>query len=153
MKFFSVSKDGGPESNVTAFWLCEIKGLFSIALLKFTNGSRESFHSHAFNSVSWLLKGHLREYHLGFRTDGGGVDYHSPSVKPIVTKRNTFHQVFSSGTSWVLTFRGPWAKDWQEYKPSTHQYTTLVNGRRVTKTWTSRPCNNCGCAVPPPPPV
>ena len=55
MKLCYVGKDGGPESTVWGFWLIEIKKLFSVALLCFENGSREAFHTHAFNSVSWVL--------------------------------------------------------------------------------------------------
>lgn len=41
MKFFSVGKSGGPESNVTGYWAVEIKPLFSVVLLKFDVGTRE----------------------------------------------------------------------------------------------------------------
>ena len=42
MKFLSVSKDGGPDSTVTAYWLVEMKGLFSVALLRFDHGTMEA---------------------------------------------------------------------------------------------------------------
>lgn len=126
MKFFSKAKDGGPDSTVTGYWLIEWKGLFSIALLRFDHGSREAFHNHAFNSLSWVLTGELREEHMN-----GTVEFHNRSLAPIVTKRRTFHRVFSSGTSWVLTFRGPWRKHWWEYDPNKHVYTQLRDGRKV----------------------
>lgn len=111
MKFFSKGKDGGPYSTVTGYWLVEIKGLFSIALLRFDKGSREAFHNHAFHSISWLLKGEVEEYHLTRAEDGqvsfGEVKNFRPSLKPILTYRSTFHKVISKATSWVLTFRGP----------------------------------------------
>lgn len=124
MKLFSVSKDGGDKSNVWAYWLVEIKPLFSIALLKFENGTREAHHSHAFNCVSWLLSGALREYFLDNTSKG-----YLPSFKPILTKRETFHKVRSFGRSWVLTFRGPWTKQWKERQGDME--TTLTNGRVV----------------------
>lgn len=127
MKFLSVSKDGGPESHVTAYWLVEIKGLFSIALLKFEPGSRNEFHSHAFNSVSWLLKGCLGET---MRERPLSCFYFYPSFLPIVTLRSTFHKVTSIGRSWVLTFRGPWSKTWKEYLPETDEDITLTHGRK-----------------------
>lgn len=126
MKFFYHGKDGGEDSVVEGFWLCEIKSLFSIALLKFNNGSREAFHNHAFNSVSWLLKGELSEDFM----DGKGRP-HFPSFKPIITKRTDFHKVTSHGTTWVLTFRGPWSKTWKEYLPKEDKYVTLEDGRKV----------------------
>jgi hypothetical protein len=59
MRFFHHGKDGGPESPVEGYWLFEIKWLCSIVLLKFNDGGREAYHSHAFNALSWLLKGDL----------------------------------------------------------------------------------------------
>jgi hypothetical protein len=117
-------KDGGPESRVWGFWLLRWKRVCTIALLKFEPGSRDAYHSHAFNSTSWLLRGELVEKHLG-----GDVQVHRPSLRPIRTFRDTFHKVFSRGTSWVLTFRGPWADTWQEYVPNVGRI-TLTHGRR-----------------------
>lgn len=124
MKLFSWGKDGGPESAVWGLWLVEIKRLFSIVLLKFENGTRDASHDHAFNSISWLLKGRLVERHLD-----GRVEVHRPSWKPIVTKRTTFHQVESIGRSWVLSFRGPWSATWHEHTKADGIY-TLAQGRR-----------------------
>lgn len=133
MKLLHVGKDGGPESNVTGYWLIEWKRFFSIALLRFDHGSREAFHSHAFNCISWLLKGELcEEFILRNSTKAHVATLHRayiPSYRPIITKRETFHRVFSIGTSWVLTFRGPWAKTWQEYDPVTRDFIVLGPGR------------------------
>lgn len=128
MKIFAVRKDGGSESTVTGYWLIEFKSLFSIALLRFDNGSRDSFHSHAFNSISWLLSGRLNEQHTT-----GTVDFYQPGMKPIVTRRSTFHRVFSAGRSWVLTVRGPWAKTWREHDPVNGIDTVLASGREIVQ--------------------
>lgn len=127
-RFLWKAKDGGPESTVIGFWLAEIKRAFSVALLRFSNGSRESFHSHAFKSLSWVLWGALIEEH----TDGT-IEVHRPSLWPVVTRRSTFHRVISLGTSWVFTLRGPWAKEWQEYDPRTGGFVRLTNGRVEVK--------------------
>jgi len=105
MKLFKIMKDGGPESTVTGYWLIEWKNVFSIALLKFEGKSREMFHSHAFNCFSWVLYGRLTETFLG-----GRWVWHKPSLKPFITRREDFHKVDSNGTTFLLTFRGPWAK-------------------------------------------
>lgn len=125
MKFFSRSKDGGPESTVWANWLVELKSLFSVVLLKFADGSRDSFHSHAFTSVSWVLRGSLSELHL----NNGVAVQHKPSIWPVITKRTTFHRVVSNGTTWVISFRGPWAATWKEFDPKTGNFITLTHGR------------------------
>jgi hypothetical protein len=126
MKFFKKMKDGGNESTVTGYWLIESKRLFSICLLKFEGRSREAFHTHAFNAISWVLKGSLNESFL----DGKGRP-HRPSLKPVVTPRNDFHKVDSDGTTWVLTFRGPWSKTWKEWLPKEQLFVTLTHGRKI----------------------
>lgn len=128
MKLLYVGKDGGPESNCYGYWLVEIKSLFSIALLKFDGLSRETFHTHAFHSVSWLLRGVLDEEFVDRK-----VTMYFPSFFPILTKRTTLHRVSSIGTSWVLTFRGPWTKYWREWNPATDYLTTLTDGRKIVR--------------------
>jgi hypothetical protein len=128
-KVLTVRKDGGPESNVTGYWLIELKWLFSVALLRFGHGSRESFHSHAFNCISWVFgPGELREEIIL-----GETNHYQRSWRPVRTFRETFHRVFSTGTTWVLTFRGPWKADWAEYDPKLDRYIGLTSGRKVTR--------------------
>lgn len=122
MKFFSVGKDGGPESSVTGYWLVEIKWLFSIVVLRFDGPSRDAYHDHAFNSVSWLLRGRLIETML----DGRINDYLA-SFWPIVTLRSCNHKVDSDGVSWVLSFRGPWRSTWKETRADGEH--VLTHGR------------------------
>jgi hypothetical protein len=130
MKFFAYEKDGGKESRVWGFFLAEIKSLFSVVLLHFKDGSREAYHSHAFNSLSWVLKGKLTEHMYDKR-----INVYSPSFKPVVTLRTDLHMVKSTGDTWVISFRGPWSKTWHEIIPSAEgaqdELLTLTNGRRI----------------------
>lgn len=126
MKFLKRGKDGGPQSTVTGYWLTEIKRLFSIVLLKFENGSRDEYHSHAFHSINWVLRGRVVEQ---FR-DGSYI-VHEPSLRPVITKRSTLHRVVSQGTTWVFSLRGPWAKTWLEYDPKTEKTNVLKEHRVV----------------------
>lgn len=127
MLFFEKRKDGGPESNVTGFWLIEIKWLFSIVLLRFTNGTREAFHNHAFHAISWVLFGKLIETRL-FGEKACFSEF-TPSLKPIITTRDNLHKVTSVGTTWAITFRGPWTPTWNERIGDS--FITLTNGRKV----------------------
>jgi hypothetical protein len=130
MKWFFKSKDGGPESNVTGYWLFECKSVFSIVLLRFDKGSREKYHNHAFHAVSWILSGSLKEkvlhkYHAH-------IEKLYPSILPIFTSRNRLHKVFGvAEKTWVLSFRGPWTTYWKEYSTETGKFTTLTNGRKI----------------------
>jgi len=126
MKLFRRLKDGGPESRVTGYFLVEIKRLFSVVLLHFADGSRDAYHSHAFNAISWVLRGELIEIPLR----ANRANFYRPSFTPVKTPRTMFHKVISVGDTWVLSFRGPWAKTWQEYLPNEKRFITLTHGRR-----------------------
>ena len=132
MKLFQMAKDGGPESHVWGFFFIEWKRFFSVALLHFGDGSREAYHSHAFNSISWMLSGKLTENPLYNPIP----NVYEPSLTPIRTPRSMFHRVTSDGNTYVLTFRGPWAKTWHEYIPAEDRYLELTSGRKVV--WSSK---------------
>ena len=126
MKLLRKAKDGGAESTVTGYWLCEFKRLFSIVLLKFEDGSRDAYHSHAFNSLNWVLRGEVKEHRLL-----GKTTRYLPSLRPIVTTRDNIHKVVSKGTTWVLSFRGPWRDTWMEFDPRSSTWSKLTHGRKV----------------------
>ena len=125
MRLFFKAKDGGRESTVTGYWLIEAKRLLSIVLLCFDGRSREAFHTHAFDAVSWVIRGGLTETLLS-----GEVVRYRPSFRPIFTPRKRFHRVDSdAGKTWVLSFRGPWVARWQEWRPLERRRVTLTHGR------------------------
>lgn len=129
MKFLWNKKDGGPESHV---WMTgiESKRFGSILLLRFEDGSREAFHSHAFNCTSVVLSGCLIEQLLvgTYPKVVMGMPAYTKGTW-IRTFRHTFHQVFSLGRTWVLTIRGPWCDTWQEYLNDEDRHITLTHGR------------------------
>lgn len=126
VRLFDKAKDGGPLSRVTGYWLIEWKSVLSIALLRFDDGTREAYHSHAFDAVSWILgPGWLREQHVD-----GRVKQLRAGWRPVVTLRDTFHKVRSYGRTWAITLRGPWADTWKE-RHRDGQYVTLTHGRKV----------------------
>lgn len=129
MRIFYKGFDGGKGSPVTGYWLVEIKGLFSIVLLKFHKGSREKFHSHAFNAFTWFLKGSLTEVRK--HPDGQLVTTeYKKSVVPKYTPRDNLHRVFAQEDSWCFSIRGPWVNTWKEWDEETDTYVTLTHGRK-----------------------
>ena len=130
MLFFKKNKDGGKDSNTTAYWLCEIKPLFSIGLLKFEGKSREVYHNHAFDCIGLVLLGKLTEERIDkpiriFNINSGFF--------PIY--KNEFHKVSSDDITWVFTIRGPWNKIWNELHKNFKL--TLTNGRKeINKDYT-----------------
>jgi hypothetical protein len=126
MKILFGAKDGGPESRVW-MWGIESKRFGSVLLLKFAAGSREAFHTHAFNAVSWVLRGGLKEYVL----PRAHVVQYTPSLRPIVTRRDRFHMVSGQATAtWAITLRGPWVGAWHEFLPRANRFITLTHGRK-----------------------
>lgn len=127
-RFFFKKYDGGKESGVTGYFLLEHKKSFSIGLLHFRNGSRENYHSHSFNAISWFLSGSVTEEYLS-----GETKSFAPSFWPKFTPRIRFHRVVSHGDTWCLTLRGPWRDTWMEFRPSTGEMILLTHGRKELK--------------------
>ncbi len=128
MKFFSFSKDGGSESNVDGLFIVEIKSLFSIVLLRFNKGCRENFHSHAFDALTWFVCGDMVEECL----DGKMNKYHR-SLSPKITRKDKNHRVIANKTSYAISIRGKWDKEWFEWSGDKTKKITLTNGRNVSK--------------------
>jgi len=132
-RFFYKKYDGGKISGVTGYFLIEWKKLFSVGLLHFKEGSRENYHSHAFNACSWWLIGRVSEIRL--KETGGHIPYiatnnFEPSLSPKITPRNNVHRVVAHKNTWALTFRGPWQDSWYEVTPEGDKI-TMTHGRKV----------------------
>lgn len=118
------SKDGGPESRVFMYGI-ECKAIASALVLRFEHGSREAYHSHAFNAVSWILNDGCLHEEILDEDDYPTALYRESGL--IRTARACTHKVSSSGTTWVLSLRGPWASQWTEVVAG--ERVTLKNGR------------------------
>jgi hypothetical protein len=123
-RLFYKKPDGGKDSGVTAYFLIEWKILFSIGILRFNKGSREAYHNHAFNALTWWLSGFVKE----IKTDGSHR-YWWPTIFPKYTSRNNFHKVEAERVTYALTFRGPWKDTWNELKDG--ETITLTHGRKT----------------------
>lgn len=124
-RLFYVKPDGGQDSGVTGYFLIEWKWLFSIAILKFEEGSREAYHSHAFNAYTWWICGKADEV----RQYPGETVYreYERAWKPKYTPRDNVHKVLAYTRCWCFTIRGPWEDTWYEYKNG--EKITLTHGR------------------------
>jgi len=123
-RLFYVKPDGGNDSGVTAYFLIEWKILFSIGILHFKRGSREAYHNHAFNALTWWLKGKVTEEKIDKTTK----DF-KPSFIPKYTSRDNFHKVIAHEETYALTFRSCWRDVWLEYK--NNKYIVLTHGRKI----------------------
>lgn len=119
--------DGGADSGVTAY-IVESKFLGSVALLKFNAGTREAFHSHAFNAITLWLKGRVVE--LTPMDDHGSYQRYWKAGQWKYTPRELTHKicVLKEG-AWALTFRGPWKNTWKEIRKG--EEVTLTHNRVI----------------------
>ena len=129
MKFLSWGKDGGKDSTVSGFWIVEIKSLFSIVVLKFNEGSRENYHSHAFNAWTWFLKGETIEKTLSGSLRGRSAKLCRPSIIPKFTPKAQIHKHVAKKNTWAISIRGPWEKSWIEVNTRKKEIILLENGR------------------------
>jgi len=132
-RIFFKKHDGGKESGVTGYMLIEWKPLFSIGFLHFKEGSREAYHTHAFNALTWWLKGAITEERLvedvaHFRLLPTRKEF-TPSTTVKFTSRDNLHKVIAHKSSWAFTLRGPWKDTWQEKRPD--GWVTLTHGRKI----------------------
>jgi len=118
-RIFYTKPDGGKNSGVTGYFLIEWKPVFSIGILHFKKGSREAYHSHAFNAVTFWLHGSVTEEKI----DGTNKNFKG-SIRPKHTARTNCHKVIAHKDTYALTFRGPWLDYWYE----------IVNGCQINLT-------------------
>lgn len=132
-RIFFKKYDGGKESGVTGYMLIEWKPLFSIGLLHFKKGSREAYHSHAFNAWTLWLKGRVtEETYMSYSHRRPQQDFEPYQSK--TTSRSKIHKVIAHEDTWALTLRGPWKDYWIEIRGD--QEFTLTHGRKVlSNTW------------------
>jgi hypothetical protein len=111
-RLFFKKCDGGKESGVTGYFLIEWKPVFSVGILHFSEGSREAYHNHAFNALTFWLSGHVLEKKI----TGEETNYKGFSFFPKYTKRTNCHKVIGIKPSLALTVRGNWTKTWYEIR-------------------------------------
>lgn len=124
-KFSFKTSDGGKTSGVNGYLFFEWKPFFSFGFLRFNKGSRDNYHSHAFNALTWWLKGEVLEEKYN-----GHLTRFLPSIKPKYTSRDNVHRVIAEEITWAFTVRGPWENDWFEIDPNGNKI-KMTHGRKV----------------------
>ena len=126
-KFLFKRHDGGADSGVTAYNLIEWKRGFSIALLRFSPNHREAYHTHAFNALTWWLRGSVIEEYP-YKDKPSTV--WNPSWRYKVTPRSLMHRIrVCNDVAWAFTIRGRWVDHWLELREQ--RLVTLTHGRKV----------------------
>ncbi len=109
--------------NIKRFTIIEIKYLGGIIVNIFNTSNQDRFHSHAFNALSWMIRGH---YYEDVIVDGNLLKLKKIERSRFIP-RNYIHKITkSSPNAMSITFEGPWESTWNEY---------FDNGRIKTYSW------------------
>jgi hypothetical protein len=119
------------EQNVSEITVLEWKKLFSIKLFNFhkTYGKQDRFHTHSFNSVSFLFFGNYIEEII---QDGKIVALNRNRSRFICIPKNEYHRITKSEGCRTILITGPWSQFWKELRElgnSRYQEVTQTYGR------------------------
>jgi hypothetical protein len=124
------------EQRVSELTILEWKKLFSLKLFHFhkTAGKQDRFHTHAFNAVSFLLKGNYTEEVV---KDGRVVALPRNRSRLIFIPKNEYHRVTKGEGCYTLLLTGPWGAEFKELRSlgdSHYQEVFLGAGRTDLRT-------------------
>lgn len=115
LTFFKKKQINNGQQNVTELTILEWKKLFSIKLFHFhkSTGCQDRFHTHSFNSISFLIKGNYVEEILRGDTV---VPYNRNRSRFIYIPSNEYHRITRSDGCRTLLITGPWEPEWKELR-------------------------------------
>lgn len=95
--------------------------------MKFNKGTREAYHKHVFDALTWWLWGSVIEHVFNENNeDNNKVEKINwcPWILPKYTPCDNLHKIEALETSYAISFRGPWKDTWYELKQikDTDQY-------------------------------
>lgn len=103
----------------------EIKPLFSIYLNVWNTIEHDRFHTHAFPSISFMLRGYYGEEYIDSNEDRRYRVIKAPLIRWI--PRTSNHRMLKSSKNAIsLTFAGPWDRMWSE---------TFLDGSKRVLSW------------------
>lgn len=116
------------EGHVDQYILFENKYLFSIIFYRWATIDQIRFHTHAFNSIAFLLKGWYWE-----KVIFNGIEMTNFVNVPLVPRlinKGYCHAIENAkpGTM-TMVLVGPWCQNWYEYFPDTKKWVKYKWGR------------------------
>jgi hypothetical protein len=131
--FFQKKQVALGKGSVMQYILMENKWLFSIIFYKWATIDQIRFHTHAFHSVAFLLKGWYWEK-VKFQT--GDVKFQASNLVniplyPRIIQKNYCHAIQKArpGTM-TMVIAGPWEKHWAEFFPADKKWVKYAWGRK-----------------------
>lgn len=103
--------------NIQRFTIFEFKPLCGIIINIFNTVDQDRFHSHAFHSWSWMIRGWYEEDTLMFDKNYQYIgEVNKRITKSRIIPRNYIHKIKRSSKNAIsVTFEGSWLPYWSEY--------------------------------------
>lgn len=131
MKWFSKQKVALGEGYVTQYTIFEAKTFGGIWLYNWKTIDQMRFHTHAFSSVAFTLRGSYTEEVLN--SDGTVTTNEVANwLRPRYIPSGYCHRIQGARkNTWTIVFFGPWRKSWWEFFPDTSTWVQYGWGRKI----------------------
>ena len=133
MIFFKRKRIELGEGHIIQYTLFEHKKIGGIWLYHWKTIEQNRFHTHAFNSYAFLLKG---EYTEEVITPEGKIEQRVVNqwMKPRYLPKYYCHRILEAKPkTWTIVFFGKWGKYWYEYFDDTKTWVKYTWGREKVK--------------------
>ncbi len=130
MIFFKKKRIELGDGHIVQYTIFENKHLGGIWLYNWKTIKQNRFHTHAFNSVAFLLSGKYAEevIHAG-KIETRIVDQW---LKPRFLPKNYCHRIlFANPNTWTIVFFGKWIPHWWEFFKESNTWVKYGWGRKV----------------------
>tara|TARA_R110000850_G_scaffold1714_21_gene9240 strand:- start:4554 stop:4964 length:411 start_codon:yes stop_codon:yes gene_type:complete len=132
MKIFSKKRIELGAGHIVQYTIFENKKFGGIWLYNWKTIEQNRFHTHAFNSYAFLLRGQYKEEVI----EGTTIKHNVVNqwMKPRFLPKNYCHRILvANPNTWTIVFFGPWQKTWKEYFEDTKTWVTYTWGRKIVQ--------------------
>lgn len=127
--FFEKKEVALGKGSVTQFIVFENKRLCSMIFYRWNTIDQVRFHTHAFASYAFLLRGKYTE-HVKLNSHVTIVKPVNQWLKPRFIPKNYCHSIkYADPKTLTVVFTGPWQSYWYEYFPDTKKWVKYGWGR------------------------
>lgn len=139
--FFEKKEVALGKGSVTQFIVFENKKLCSMIFYRWNTIDQVRFHTHAFSSYAFLLRGRYVEHVKPYcNTNLTVIKTVDQWLKPRFIPKNYCHSIkYAVPKTLTVVFTGPWQKNWYEYFPDTKKWVKYGWGRVKLGTFDSLP--------------
>lgn len=132
MIFFKRKRIELGKGHIVQYTLFESKLFGGIWLYNWKTIEQNRFHTHAFNSYAFLLRGYYVEETLDDQGNNLGKRTVNQRFKPRFLPKHYCHRILEARPkTWTIVFFGKWDKHWWEFFEETETWVKYGWGRKV----------------------